>query len=49
MENSEQVGRQIQSGIETSTSRLPILRAKSFGHCSGLWEKYAETEFSWAL
>ena len=49
MENSEQLGQQIQSGIEPGTSHLLVLRAKPIGHCSGLWKKYAEQEFSHAL
>ena len=48
-ENSEQLGRQIQSGIEHDISCLLILRAKPFGHCNGLQEKYKEMEFSTAL
>ena len=47
--NSEQLGQQIQLGIEPSTFRLLVFRAKPFAHCSGLGKKYAETEFSRAL
>ena len=35
--------------IEPDTSYLLVLRAKPFGHCCGLYEKYERMEFSWAL
>ena len=31
-ENFKRLGRQARSGIEPSTSRLPLLRAEAFGH-----------------
>ena len=35
MENSKRLGRQTRPEFEPSTSRLPILRAESFGHWWG--------------
>ena len=48
-ENPERLGQQIQSGIESDTFCLLVLRAKPLDHSSRLYEKYEKMEISWAL